>query len=178
MTMDIRVITPLSANQEYDFHKSYTIFLAGGCTTNWRDDFVSSLSRICKHDNIIVFSPFCDPKKITLKELLFWEREHLFGCNMLVFNFEGSESTQAGSMFELGRFANDKALYGDVLINIDDNYKLKREVEIQVGFMNADNEQIDKSKHIELFYSQFDGMVEVCNEIIDERLENENFGLN
>lgn len=172
--MDIRVITPLSANQEYDPHKSYTIFLAGGFTTNWRDDFINCLSNICKHDNVVIFNPFCDSKKIKLMDLLYWEREHLFDCNMLVFNFEGSESTQAGSMFELGRFASNKAIYGDVLVNIDDNYKLKREVEIQIGFINAYNEQIDKSKHIELFYSQFGGMVEVCNEIIDERLETMN----
>ena len=171
--MDIRVITPLSANQEYDPHKSYTIFLAGGCTTKWREYFTSRLSEICKHDNVIIFSPFCDSKKITLKELLFWERDHLLDCDMIVFNFEGSESTQAGSMFELGRFANDTSLYGDVLVNIDDNYKLKREVEIQVGFMNAYNEQISKEKHINLFYSQIDGMVEVCNEIIDERMEDD-----
>ena len=49
----------------------------------------------------------------------------------------------------------------------------KREVEIQVGFMNEYNEQISKEKHINLFYSQIDGMVEVCNEIIDERLEDD-----
>lgn len=161
----MKIITPLDENQDVDYTNSYTIFLAGGCTTNWRDEFVRKLGELCKVENIVVFNPFCDSSKIKLKDLLSWERKHLLACKILVFNFEGSESPQPGSMFELGQYAFDKCKHDDhVLINVDDKYKLKREVGIHVEMMNERKSRFVQS--IEMFNSGFDEMVKRCANII------------
>lgn len=165
----MKIITPLDENKDVDYANSFTIFLAGGCTTNWRDEFVKKLSAHCTSKNIVVFSPFCDSKNIKLRDLLFWEREHLINCDMIVFNFEGSDSPQPGSMFELGRYAISKAIHGNVIVNIDDNFKLKREVEIHVELLNIEAglcRAFDNIPKIEVIHSDLDKMIERCAEII------------
>lgn len=165
----MKVITPLSGSQEVDWENSHTIFLAGGCTTNWRDEFIRKFSERCKSENVVIFSPFCDSKKIKLRDLLFWEREHLLNCHMIVFNFEGSDSPQPGSMFELGRYGIMKAVWGNTIVNIDDNFKLKREVEIHLEAMNIVAKElsyINEDSKIEVIHSDLDKMIERCVEII------------
>lgn len=169
----MRVITPLTEDQNVDYKNSYTIFLAGGCTTAWRDEFVKNLSTRCPSKNIVVFSPFCDSKNIKLRDLLFWEREQLLNCHMIVFNFEGSDSPQPGSMFELGRYGIMKAVWGNTIVNIDDNFKLKREVEIHLEEMNIDAKELsisNKGSKIEVFHSDLDKMIERCAEIIAQNI--------
>lgn len=168
----MRVITPLSEDQEIDWNNSYTIFLAGGCMTNWRDEFIRKVSERCKSENVVILNPFCDSKKIKLRDLLFWEREHLLNCHMIAFNFEGSDSPQPGSMFELGRYGIMKAVWGNTIVNIDDSFKLKREVEIHLEAMNIDAKEFshsnsDEASKIEVIHSDLGRMIERCVEIIE-----------
>jgi len=165
----MKVITPLSEDQEIDWNNSYTIFLAGGCTTNWRDEFIRKFSERCRSENVVIFNPFCDSKKIKLRDLIAWEQDHLTKCGTIVFNFEGSDSPQPGSMFELGQYSISTAIYGNVIVNIDDKFKLKREVEIHIELMNiklglwrAFDDNIPK---IEVIHSDLDKMIERCAEI-------------
>ena len=165
----MRVITPLSEDQDVDYMNSFTIFLAGGCTTNWRDEFVKKLSACCTSKNIVVFSPFCDSKKIKLRDLLAWEQAHLTKCGTIAFNFEGSDSPQPGSIFELGRYAINKSIFENAIVNIDDKFKLKREVEIHIELMNIELglcRAFDNIPKIEVFHSDLDKMIERCAEII------------
>lgn len=165
--MKIKVITPLSEDQHVDDNCSCSIFLAGGCSTSWRDSFIKKLENIVETDSVVVFSPFCDSTKIKLIDLLKWERNHLMCCDIIVFNFEGSTSVQPGSIYELGRFAPRMLICGHVLANIDDNYKLKREVGYHIELIN------DKSvpsfvgdNKIEVFHSDLDKLISRCNEVV------------
>ena len=161
----MKIITPLDENKDVDYANSYTFFLAGGCTTNWRDEFIQKISEICKIENIVFFNPMCDSKKIKLRDLLLWEKIHILKCDTLVFNFEGSDSPQPGSMFELGRYALNKCEYGNTLVNIDKGYKLKREARFHIEMMNDS----DLMSHgIELFDSELDKMINRCVKLIED----------
>lgn len=89
---------------------------------------------------------------------------------MIVFNFEGSDSPQPGSMFELGRYGIMKAVWGNTIVNIDDNFKLKREVEIHLEAMNIDAKEFSLSNEfskIEVIHSDLGKTIERCAEIIE-----------
>lgn len=170
----MKVITPLSGSQEVDWNNSYTIFLAGGCTTAWRDEFIRKLSERCKSENVVIFSPFCDSKNIKLRDLIAWEQDHLTKCGTIAFNFEGSDSPQPGSMFELGRYAINKSIFENVIVNIDDKFKLKREVEIHIELMNNELRlcrAFGNIPKIEVIHSDLDKMIERCAEIIAQNIE-------
>jgi len=88
------------------------IFLAGGASTDWRVDvekqIVKGLQRVTSkiYDGVLVCDPKTDGigKTIKYSQLIEWESFFLENADMLAFNFEGSQTDQPFSLFELGRY--------------------------------------------------------------------------
>ena len=113
------------------------VFLAGGCTTDWRKEFINEFKKLAATSKYNVDIIFANPKyetKIDDTELIKWENEAADYSKYFVFNFEGSESTQPFSLFELGRYLTTAAFkyricdknikpVDTILINMDKNYK-------------------------------------------------------
>lgn len=124
------------------------MFLAGGCTGNWRENVIHEGQRFFKSSPLVkhitgnfeMLSPKTDCSKIKFINLLKWEHDAILNSDFLVINFEGSESLQPGTIYELGRFAYESLSMGNrtLFININPNYKLNREVTNHIRIILAD----------------------------------------
>ena len=124
-----------------------SIFLAGGCTTNWRDILIqeftatiNSVNKSAKYElsqNVVNFiTLFINSKDIKLQDLLEWEHNAIIDADYVVFNFEGSSSVQPGSLYELGRYS--PLIKGKIMVNADPNYSKLRELTYHIDMLNKD----------------------------------------
>lgn len=143
--MKIHVISPTDNIDINTLPEHISLFLAGGCSTKWREEFVSELKKVINEKryliqrDVVIYTPFCDSSKIRLDDLITWEHDHILSADALVINFEGSESVQPGSLFELGRYFASN--FNPIFINTSEKYKLLRELEIHVKLINQDRKK-------------------------------------
>ena len=125
----------IKAKDEYIKYPRPWIFLAGGCKTNWRDEICEQILE--KYDGTIL-----DPvdEGYDVDKNTTWEVLGLWSCDIIVFWFENG-TDQPLSLFELGsqagRYFSSGGKTPPVIIGIDPEYGMKKEVVNQIGVLNS-----------------------------------------
>lgn len=142
----------ITAPQNYNYKDSdIKVFLAGGITNcaNWQQEVIDLLNKDeAQLENLVILNPrrenFPINDPFAAFEQIEWEYKMLEQCDIFSMYFSAGESDQPICMYELGRnilrmqmrfpFDWEKR----IIISVEEGYKRKSDVFIQVGFATND----------------------------------------
>ena len=142
----------ITAPQNYNY-KDYDVkvFLAGGITNcaTWQQEVIDLLNKDeAQLENLVIFNPrrenFPINDPCAAYEQIKWEYKMLEQCDIFSMYFSAGESDQPICMYELGRniLRMQMRFPADwekrIIISVEDEYKRKQDVFIQVGFATND----------------------------------------
>lgn len=142
----------ITAPQNYYYKNSdIKVFLAGGITNcaNWQQEVIDLLNNDeSQLENLVILNPrrenFPINDPCAAFEQIEWEYKMLEQCDIFSMYFSAGESDQPICMYELGRnilrmqmrFPSDWEKR--IIISVEDGYKRKSDVFMQVGFATND----------------------------------------